>query len=127
LSDKPSKKKAQRQSPTSHLMITGFVHLASEHGGTAILTGGFVFAAYFAAQTIQAFAGHQSMATFALTIAAHINTTVKASLTVAGLSSLVGLNEFRRHRNTKEYYKKKLGKLQKRLGLDPTEDEIPDE
>lgn len=114
----PSKgKRGGKPVSTGRWLAGQAVDLVRRFGNSAIWAGVTVFLIRESANTIQAFAGRNSVANLAFEIAGKLNATVEASVALSGVSLGLWVNECRRHRNTRKRLAERTTTLE--LRLDP--------
>jgi hypothetical protein len=89
--------------------------LVRQFGHSLIWGAVSCFLIFEGARTFQAFAGRTSIADLALKIATQINLTVAFSLTLAGVTSALWGNEYRRHKNIRKRLRERTTALEKRV------------
>lgn len=82
---------------------------------------------HYSSQTIEAFAGHVSIANFLFSVAAHLDWTIKVSIVLSGVTTAALLIEYRRHRKTRERLTKRITTLEKRLDPSRTSSQLTPE
>jgi len=88
-----------------------------QFGSTIIWAGVAIYLIHELAATTRAFAGRASAASFIVDLAAHLNASVVGSVSVAGVTSILWANEYRRHRKTRERLTGRITMLE--LKIDP--------
>lgn len=91
--------------------------LLRQYGNTLALMAVLLYAIRKGSESLVSFAGKTSIASLALKLATELNSTVSISVTVAGLTSFLCWNEFRRHRRTRERLTSRITELE--LRIDP--------
>lgn len=101
--------------------------LARQFGYTLVWAPVVAYAIYTVGYTFRAFAGQTSIANVALEIAGQLNVTVKVSVTLALTTSGLWLNEYRRHRKTRQRLTARITELELRLDPHRTSSNLTDE
>jgi hypothetical protein len=115
LADRRSKKSKNQGAPAWKWIARSLLALVRQFGNTAIWAAVCVYAIYQAGATLRAFAGKTSVANLLLSIAAHVSVVITASVTVSiGVTGLC-LNEYRRHRKTRERLTARITQLETML------------
>lgn len=116
--DRPYRKKAAPDSPVSvRWLLENVFALLRQFGNTLALTAVLLYAIRKASESLVSFAGKTSIAGLAFKLATELNSTVSVSVTLAGLTSFLYWNEFRRHRKTRERLTARITMLE--LQIDP--------
>lgn len=110
-----TRRRDQNHPPAWRWLLGELFSLVRQFGHSLIWGGVACFLIFEAAHTFQAFAGKVSIADLAFRIAAQINATVAASLTLSGLTTAMWANECRRHRNTRRRLTERTTKLELKL------------
>ncbi len=105
------------QSLTARWVLENIFSLLRQYGNSMFLTAVLLYAIKKGSESLVAFAGKTSIASLALKLATELNSTVSISVTIAGLTSFLYWNEFRRHRKTRERLTSRITMLE--LKLDP--------
>jgi len=115
--DNSRERPAPEPSLTARWILENVFALLRQYGNSMFLTAVFLYAIKKGSESLVAFAGKTSIASLALKLATELNSTVSISVTVAGLTSYLYWNEFRRHRKTRERLTSRITMLE--LKLDP--------
>lgn len=94
--------------------------IVRQFGSTLIWACVVAYLIHEAADSVKAFAGRTSVASFVVALAAHLNATVVGSVALTGVTGSLWAFEYRRHRKTRERLTARITDLEKRL--DPKRD-----
>jgi hypothetical protein len=112
----PAKRKNRRdEPPVWRWVLEQIFTLIRQFGNSLIWAAVVGFMIYEVAQTFRAFAGHVSVADLALKISAHLNLVITASVALSGVTTVLWLNECRRHKSTRKRLTLRTASLEKRL------------
>jgi hypothetical protein len=122
VTDGPAKKSKGKggvpnQSPAWRYVFFHVLALIRQFGGTIIWAVVVIYLIHKGGETVQAFAGRTSVTNLGMDFAAKLNATITASVTLTGVTSLLWLNEYRRHRKTRERLTSRITELE--LRIDP--------
>lgn len=120
-------KKSQADVPVGRWFLAQVFLLLRQYLGQAIWAAVLVVLFYFCSDTLKAFAGKVSVANFLLSVAAHLDWAIKASVGVSGVTTVAWLNEYRRHKRTRERLSSRITALEKRLDPNRTSSELTPE
>ncbi len=114
----PSKRKRDGNHVPAWRWLAGQIFdLLRRFGNSAIWAAVTCFLIWEGGHTLQAFAGRTSVANLIIEVAARLNATIVASVTLSGVSLGLWLNECRRHRSTRKRLTERTAVLE--LRLDP--------
>ena len=119
LADRRSKDRRQKQEPpvTARWILTNVFALIRRFGSRVSILAGLAYGVHEARIAITAFADKTSAASLMIEVAGHLNVTIAVSVAIAGLSTGLWANEYRRHRNTRERLTNRITALE--LRIDP--------